>query len=177
MSNFDLRKYLAEGRLLKEQLKDIENILVQAGFDFTDGLLGGVGSGGGGYYDFISDKISGFNLDKFDEKEFNNWYDNFSKEDFSEFIYEKEFSEENEDDIDYDMIGQLSPGIYSVGDQGYAEIYSNGNIQLFAIPMLSDDMGSSFEPIFTMDASGNVVPAMGKDEVKKKLESNKYSIV
>ena len=75
------------------------------------------------------------------------------------------------------MIGQLSPGIYSVGDQGYAEIYSNGNIQLFAIPMLSDDMGSSFEPIFTMDASGNVVPAMGKDELKKKLEINKYSIV
>jgi hypothetical protein len=183
MSNFDLRKYLAEGKLLKEQLKDIEDLLVKAGLYFDDGILGGVGSGGAGYYDFISDKISGFNMDKFDEKEFNNWYDNFSKEDFNEFIYEKEFSEENEDNIDYDMIGQLSPGIYSVGDQGYAEIYSNGNIQLFAIPMLSSDFSFSgdmenyFEPIFTMDTSGNVVPAMDKDEVKKKLESNKYSIL
>jgi hypothetical protein len=177
MSNFDLRKYLAEGRLLKEQLKDIEDLLVKAGFNFDDGLLGGVGSGGGGYYDSISDKISGFNIDKFDEKEFNNWYDNFSKEDFQEFTFEKEFSEENEDGIDYDMVGQLSPGIYSVSDQGYAEINSNGDVQLFAMPMLSDNRGDYFKPIFTIDTSGNVVPAMDKDEIKKKLESNKYSIL
>jgi hypothetical protein len=177
MSNFDLRKYLAEGRLLKEQLKDIEDLLVKAGFNFDDGLLGGVGSGGGGYYDSISDKISGFNIDKFDEKEFNNWYDNFSKEDFQEFTFEKEFSEENEDGIDYDMVGQLSPGIYSVSDQGYAEINNNGDVQLFAMPMLSDNRGDYFKPIFTIDTSGNVVPAMDKDEIKKKLESNKYSIL
>ena len=31
--------------------------LENAGFEFEDGILGGVGSGGGGYYDFISDKI------------------------------------------------------------------------------------------------------------------------
>ena len=177
MDNFDLRKYLAEGRLLKEQLKDIEGLLVKAGLNFDDGLLGGVGSGGAGYYDSISDKISGFNIDKFDEKEFNNWYDNFSKEDFQEFTFEKEFSEENEDDIDYDMIGQLSPGIYSVGNQGYAEIHSNGDVQLFATPMLSDNRGDYSKPIFTMDTSGNIVQAMDKDEIKKKLESNKYSIL
>ena len=55
MKDFDLRKYLAENKLLKEDQTDL---FVKAGFDFDDGLLGGVGSGGGGYYDFISDKIN-----------------------------------------------------------------------------------------------------------------------
>ena len=43
MDNFDLRKYLAEGRILKEELRDVEDILVKAGFRFDDGILGGVG--------------------------------------------------------------------------------------------------------------------------------------
>ena len=66
MDNFDLRKYLAEGRLLKEELRDVEDILVKAGFRFDDGILGGVGSGGAGYYDnaivtgkhFLKSKLS-----------------------------------------------------------------------------------------------------------------------
>ena len=40
MKDFDLRKYLAENKLLKEELRDVEDILVKAGFRFDDGLLG-----------------------------------------------------------------------------------------------------------------------------------------
>ena len=46
MKDFDLRKYLAENKLIKEELRDVEDILLKAGFNFDDGLLGGVGSGG-----------------------------------------------------------------------------------------------------------------------------------
>lgn len=171
MKNFDLRKYLAEGRLLKEEITDIQDIIVKAGINLDDGILGGVGSGGAGYYDFISDKISGFNFDKFDENEFNNWYNNFSKEDVSSTRYEKEFSEENEDGVNYDMIGQINPGIYAVGDMGYAQIHDNGDVELFATPMLGDeDINKELEPIFTMDSSGTPVPAMDREEVITKLK-------
>ena len=175
MDNFDLRKYLAEGKLYEEEIKDIEDIIIKAGINLEDGILGGVGSGGGGYYDSVSDKISGYNLDKFDIDEFNKWYDNFSKEDFSEFRYEKEFSEENEDGVNYGMIGQISPGIYAVSDMGYAQIHDNGDIQLFSPPHLGDDDGSMI-PIFTMDASGKATPAMGKEEVINKLQQG-FSII
>jgi hypothetical protein len=57
MDNFDLRKYLAEGKLLKEEIRDVEDILVKAGFRFDDGILGGIGSGGAGYYDNANDLI------------------------------------------------------------------------------------------------------------------------
>ena len=30
MENFDLRKYLAEGRLFEEELKDVKDVLVKA---------------------------------------------------------------------------------------------------------------------------------------------------
>ena len=42
MNDFDLKKYLAENKLLKEDQTDL---FVEAGFGFEDGLLGGVGSG------------------------------------------------------------------------------------------------------------------------------------
>ena len=38
MKDFDLRKYLAENKLLKEELRDVEDILVKAGFRFDDEL-------------------------------------------------------------------------------------------------------------------------------------------
>ncbi len=176
MDNFNLKKYLAEGRLFEQEQRDIEDILVKAGFDFEDGLLGGVGSGGGGYYDYVSDRIVGIQFDKFNEEEFNKWYDNFSKEDFSEFIHEKEFAEENEDPYDYDMVAQMAkPGIYSVGEMGYAEIHNNGDIQLFSPPTLGDDnFENDLEPIFTMDSSGNAVPAMDKEEVKTKVQQGHF---
>jgi len=178
MENFNIKKYLTESNwsgLLKEEITDIQDIIVKAGINLNDGILGGVGSGGAGYYDSISDKISGFRLDKFDENEFNNWYDNFSKEDFAETRKEKEFSEENDDGIDYNMIGQINPGIYVVGDMGYAQIHDNGDIQLFSPPYLGDDDGNML-PIFTMNASGNAIPAMDREEVITKLQQG-FSIL
>jgi len=78
MDNFDLRKYLAEGRLFEQELRDVEDILVKAGFRFDDGILGGVGSGGAGYYDNANDLIYGYNQSgPWNEEEFNNFYDNF----------------------------------------------------------------------------------------------------
>ena len=75
MENFDLRKYLAENKLLKEELRDVEDILVKAGFRFNDGILGGVGSGGAGYYDRANDLIYGFNQKgPWNEEEFNKFY-------------------------------------------------------------------------------------------------------
>lgn len=175
MDNFDLRKYLAEGRLLKEQLQDIESILVKAGFNFEDGILGGVGSGGAGYYDQVNDAIIGFNGDQFNEEAFSKWYDSFSKDSFNSFRYEKEFSEENDDGINYNMIGQISPGIYAVGEVGYAEIHNDGDIEVFAAPMLGDEEGNRPDEIFGMDSSGNPVPKMDKEEVKTKLQQD-YAI-
>lgn len=157
-----------------KQLNEIEDItskLEAAGLDFSDGILGGVGSGGGGYYDGISDKISGFKLDKFDENEFNTWYDGFDKDSFNSFTYVKEFSEENEDEIDYDSLSDLKPGIYSMTEEnGCAEIHSNGDITLYANPMISDD--NDFQPIFTLNSDGSVKPEMSKEELKNYLQQN-----
>ena len=69
----------------KEALKDIEDILLKAGLNFDDGLLGGVGSGGAGYYDHVNDNIYGFNQSgPWNEEEFSKFYDNFSKDDLSD---------------------------------------------------------------------------------------------
>ncbi len=88
MDNFDLKKYLAEGRLLKEELRDIKDVLVKAGFRFDDGILGGVGSGGAGYYDGANDAIYGYNQSgPWNEEEFNKFYDNFE---FSSNLYDSE---------------------------------------------------------------------------------------
>lgn len=168
MKDFDLRKYLAENKLLKEDQTDL---FVKAGFDFDDGLLGGVGSGGGGYYDFISDKISGFNIDKFDEEEFNNWYNNFSKEDFNSIDYDSEAME----DYSIDPSG-LPKGIHQLDTAGAGEVMDD-MITIYAYPILIDDRGSDFITIFSLDKNGNVVPRASKEEVKAKLASNEYSII
>jgi hypothetical protein len=172
--NFDLRKYLSNNPLLKEN-QDITSDLENAGFEFGDGILGGVGSGGGGYYDYISDKISGFNLDKFNEKEFNTWYDNISKDSLNSFTYEKENSEENEDEIDYDSLKSFKPGIYNVGEEGYggfAEIHSNGDITLYAQPTLSNLDGDEFKPIFSLNSDGSIKILISKEELKQHLQQN-----
>jgi len=160
--------------LVNENLKNIESELENAGFEFEDGILGGVGSGGGGYYDFISDKISGINLDKFNEKEFNKWYDNFSIDDFNSFTYEKEYAEENEDGIDYDAVGEIQPGIYAVGedDNGFAKIEDNGNVTLYASPTLSDDGGEEFKIVFSLNTDGSIEQKISKEEVKNLLQQN-----
>ena len=64
-------KDLDEG-VIKEEIRDVEDILVKAGFSFDDGILGGVGSGGAGYYDNANDKIYGYNQSgPWNEEEFN----------------------------------------------------------------------------------------------------------
>ena len=166
--DFDLKKYLAENRLLKEDQTDL---FVKAGFMFDDGLLGGVGSGGGGYYDFISDKISGYHIDKFDEEEFNNWYDNFSKKDFNSIVYDSKKME------DYGINPSGLPrGIHQLRDAGAGEVMDD-MITIYAYPTLSDEDGGEFITIFSLDKDGNIVPEISKEEVKAKLASNEYSII
>jgi len=176
MDNFDFKKYLAEGRLLKEELRDVENILVKAGFNFEDGLLGGVGSGGAGYYDGVNDDIYGYNQSgPWNEEEFNKFYNNFS---FNSNVYEKEFAEENDYPYDFDMVAQMvKPGMYAVGDNGYVEIRSNGDIEIYAIPQLSDKEGREFLPAFKMDASGKAIPQFSKDEMRKMLKDDMLYIL
>ena len=174
MDNFDLKKYLAEGRLFEQQLQDIESILVKAGFNFEDGVLGGVGSGGAGYYDDINDKIFGFNDDQFNEEAFSSWYDSFSKESFNSFRYSQEDLADYQ--INKDVTSQVKPGIYSIGEVGYAEIHSDGDIEVFAAPLLGDEDGNVPDEIFGMDGSGNPVPKMDKEEVKTKLQQD-YAIL
>ena len=58
---------------LQEEFRDVKDILVKAGFRFDDGILGGVGSGGAGYYDRANDLIYGYNQSgPWNEEEFNN---------------------------------------------------------------------------------------------------------
>ena len=168
-------KNLAEGKLLKED-RNVEDVLKKAGFSFEDGILGGVGSGGAGYYDSANDAMYGYNQSgPWNEEEFNKFYDNFS---FSSNVYEKEFAEENDDDYDYDMVAQmLKPGIYSIGDDGYVEIRSNGDIKIYAIPQLSDEEGTEFISAFKMDASGKAIPQLSKDEMRKMLKDDMYYII
>ena len=176
MDNFDLRKYLAEGKLLKEEIRDVEDILVKAGFRFDDGILGGIGSGGAGYYDNANDLIYGYNQSgPWNEEEFNKFYDNFE---FSSGTYEKEFAEENDDPYDYDMVAQMvKPGIYAVDDMGYAEIRSNGDIEIYAIPQLSSEDSTTFLPAFKMDGSGKAIPQFSKDEMRKMLKDDMMYII
>ena len=68
MDKFNLREYLKNNPLLQEDLRDVADEIEAAGIYLDDGILGGVGSGGGGYYDWISDKISGYHIDRFNEE-------------------------------------------------------------------------------------------------------------
>lgn len=169
---FQRMQKLAGIKIITENLKDIQNELEDAGFSFDDGLLGGVGSGGGGYYDYISDKINGYNIDKFDEKEFDNWYDNFSKTDFNDGVWNA--SEMENYEIDIEKIKKLGAGIYTVGGDkgGLAEITDTGDVILYAEPILSNDDGDVFKPIFTMDEKGNIINKISKEELKNYLIQN-----
>ena len=170
MDNFDLRKYLAEGKLLKEEIRDVEDILLKAGFRFDDGLLGGVGSGGAGYYDIVNDKIYGYNQSgPWNEEEFNKFYDNFE---FNSNLYDSEDLE----DLEISQ-PQLDKGIYAVGDDGYVEVSDNGDIEIYAIPQLSDEEGREFLPAFKMDASGRAIPQFSKDEMRKMLKDDLMYII
>ena len=170
MKDFDLRKYLAENKLLKEELRDVEDILVKAGFRFDDGILGGVGSGGAGYYDFTNDAIYGYNQKgPWNEEEFNKFYDNFE---FNSNLYDSEDLE----DLEISQ-PQLDKGIYAVGDDGYVQIHSNGDVEIYATPQLAAEDDSKFLPAFKMDASGRAIPLFSKDEMRKMLKDDMMYIL
>jgi hypothetical protein len=170
MDNFDLRKYLAEGKLLKEELRDVEDVLKKAGFRFDDGILGGVGSGGAGYYDNANDLIYGFNQKgPWNEEEFNKFYDNF------EFNSNLNDSEDLED-LEISQ-PQLDKGIYAVNDMGYVKIHSNGDVEIFATPQLAAEDDTEFLPAFKMDASGRAIPLFSKDEMRKMLKDDMMYIL
>ena len=161
---------VAEGKLLKEELRDVEDILVKSGFRFDDGILGGVGSGGAGYYDSVNDNIYGYNQSgPWNEKEFNKFYDNFK---FNSNLYDREDLE----DLEISQ-PQLDKGIYAVEDMGYVEIRSNGDVEIYAIPQLADEDDSNFLPAFKMDASGRAIPQFSKDEMRKMLKDDMMYIL
>ena len=170
MDNFDLRKYLAEGKLLKEELRDVEDVLKKAGFRFDDGILGGIGSGGAGHYDNANDLIYGFNQKgPWNEEEFNKFYDNF------EFNSNLNDSEDLED-LEISQ-PQLDKGIYAVNDMGYVKIHSNGDVEIFATPQLAAEDDTEFLPAFKMDASGRAIPLFSKDEMRKMLKDDMMYIL
>jgi len=170
MDNFDLKKYLAEGRLFEQELRDVEDILVKAGFRFDDGILGGVGSGGAGYYDNANDLIYGYNQSgPWNEEEFNNFYDNFE---FNSNLYDSEDLEDLERSQP-----QLDTGIYAVGDMGYVQIHDNGDVEIFATPQLAAEDDTTFLPAFKMDASGKAIPQFSKDEMRKMLKDDMMYIL
>ena len=159
-----------ENKLLKEELRDVEDILVKAGFRFDDGLLGGVGSGGAGYYDMANDKIYGYNqAGPWNEEEFSKFYDNFE---FNSSLYDSEDLE----DLEISQ-PQLGKGIYAVGDDGYVQIYSNGDVEIYATPQLAAEDDSKFLPAFKMDASGRAIPLFSKDEMRKMLKDDMMYIL
>ena len=173
MNDFNLRTYLKNNPLLQEDLRDVADEIEAAGIYLGDGILGGVGSGSAGYYDWISDKISGYHIDKFNEEEFDNWYDNFSKDSFSSFKYEIENKEINDwEDMDWDGLFALGVGIHAIEDLGFVEIHDNGDVELFAAPILASGDNINFDPIFGMDDSGNIIPLIDKEELRIKLSAN-----
>ena len=170
MNDFDLKKYLAENKLLKEELRDVEDILVKAGFRFDDGILGGVGSGGAGYYDFTNDAIYGYNQKgPWNEEEFSKFYDNFE---FSSNLYDSEDLK----DLEISQ-PQLGKGIYAVGDDGYVQIHSNGDVEIYATPQLADEDGKVMLPAFKMDANGRAIPQFSKDEMRRLMKDEKYYLI
>lgn len=164
---------ITEEQYNKMSLKE-DNIetFEEAGFSFDDGILGGVGSGGAGYYDFISDKISGYDLDKFNEKEFENWYNNFSKDSFNSVVYGTEDFEDY--GIDFSM---LPKGIHQLEDvEGAAEV-TKDKVILYAYPILSGIEDEERIEIFGLSNDGKVVAKLPKEEVKAKLSNNESSLL
>jgi len=65
----------------------------------------------------------------------------------------------------------LMKRIYEVGDQGFAEIHDNGDIEVFAVPTLASGDGQ-WLPMFSMDVDGNPIPLMDKEDIRIKLSAN-----
>ena len=85
-----------------------------------------------------------------------------------------------EEDLEIDtsiIFDGLDNGIYAVGDMGYVEIRSNGEVEIYATPQLADEEGREMLPAFKMDASGRAIPQYSKDEMRKLLKDDMYYIL
>lgn len=187
----DLKYQILNSRLINpnnklnelEIAKPVFNILPklkEIGFGFDDGLLGGVGSGGGGYYDSISDKISGFHLDKFDINEFNNWYDNFTLDSFNSNNQIFDEDEAGDWGIDYNELSKIKNGWYGLNfgndeDNGAFFIKNNQNgeieTEIYSYPALSSNDDETFIPFINI-RNGRIIKTISKNEVIKKLQEN-----
>jgi hypothetical protein len=146
---------------------------LQLGFNFDDGLLGGVGSGGGGYYDVESDRISGFKVTNFNESEFDKWYDNFNVDSFRKIEYDLE-------NVDVDrLLRELGPGIYRLWEDewfldGQVEVKEDGTVIIYAVPLVinNDEFNVKIKPIFYLDENKMVKAETSKEEIKELLKQN-----
>lgn len=141
----------------------------QAGFEFDEGILGPLNDGNS-YYDYDAERIMGSAGDKFDEKAFNNWYDNFNMGSFA-----KSTHRENDKYIDVQqLVSSLGNGVYKLGEPGSEGIgvINNKNVTVFALPTLGNKEGGDFKVIFSINDGGNVEQVTSKKEVKKLLMQN-----
>jgi hypothetical protein len=174
--NFDAGKWLVENKIttqsrLNEGLESISRQLKKAGFNFEDGILmGGGSSQSGGYYDAVSDEISGYNLDEFNEDKFNKWYDSFTLDNFTSMEYNEKIMKAYR--IDRAQISEIPSGFYAVGKYGFAQIKDNGDLILYATPALTDNGGDAFYAIFGIDGQGNIVKKMSKEKASTYLKQN-----
>jgi hypothetical protein len=174
--NFDASKWLVENKItfqskLNEGLESISRQLKKAGFYFEDGILmGGGSSQSGGYYDAVSDEISGYNIDEFNEDNFNKWYDSFTLDSFTSMEYDEKTMKDYR--VDRAQITEIPPGFYTVGKYGFAQIKDNGDAILYATPALSDEGGDTFYAIFGIDGQGNITKKMSKEKVITYLKQN-----
>ena len=184
MSKENLRMQMLAGIITEGQYRaklnemsdeGIADVIEEFGWYFDDGILGGVGSGGAGYYDTISDEISGYDLNEFNEEAFNKWYDTFNMESFN--TVELNAAEDEDEEYDFGVL-EGKDGIYHLesedgGAGGYAKIENNGSdLTLYAQPMLSNDDEEEFLPIFGISKSGEIEKLMSKEEVASKLKEN-----
>jgi hypothetical protein len=180
MNKETLRMQMLAGIITESQYKQklneindegIIDVIEEFGWYFDDGILGGVGSGGAGYYDAISDEISGYDLNEFNEEAFNKWYDTFNMESFN--TVELNAAEDEDEEYDFGVL-EGKDGIYHLEDaNGYAKIENNGSdLTLYAQPMLSSDDEEEFLPIFGISKNGEIEKLMSKEEVASKLKEN-----
>ena len=157
-----------------EPIKGYEDEFEKAGFYFDEGILGGVGSGAHGYYDAVSDRISGRYLNEFNEDEFDKWYDNFNINDVKSFTYPNKESVETNTSINMDqLLSTLEPGMYDLGERlGYIKLGKNGSITKYAMPSLVSDSGDNYMRMFKLDSLGRVRPKMDKEKIKNILQKN-----
>ena len=117
-----------------------------------------------------NDRIYGYNQSgPWNEKEFNDFYDNFE---FNSNLYDSEDLEDLEI-----LQPELDKGIYAVNDMGYVQIHSNGDVEIFATPQLAAEDDTNFLPAFKMDASGRAIPQFSKDEMRKMLKDDMMYIL